>query len=101
LIYEYDRHRLLPMPAETTKGAASRRARRALFAAGSSVVSRDPAMTLPIDRSPPLPRADAVAAKPKPDHAAPSARMPFYAWLAPLLAVALVGASAMLGLQSR
>jgi Ca2+:H+ antiporter len=56
-------------------------------------------MTLPIDRSPPLPRDDAVAAKPKPDHAAPSARMPFYAWLAPLLAVALVGASAMLGLQ--
>jgi Ca2+:H+ antiporter len=57
-------------------------------------------MTLPIDRSPPLPGTDAVAAAtPMPVHAASPQRMPFYTWLAPLLALALVGASAVLGLQ--
>jgi Ca2+:H+ antiporter len=56
-------------------------------------------MTLPIDRSPPLAGADAATATPKPAHTASPARMPSYAWLAPLLAVALVGASTVLGLK--
>jgi Ca2+:H+ antiporter len=56
-------------------------------------------MTLPIDHSPPLPSADAAAAIPAPVHAVSAQRMPVSAWLAPLLAMALVGVSAVLGLE--